>query len=258
MTKIMDCTIRDGGLLNNGRFSDECILATLNAAEKSGIDYFEAGYKMPECITKSKIKLVIMVNVKDVQPVSKLADCVRVACYPEQIQSGISVVEKYKEDGFEVFLHLMTADKLGKEHYEILKDWKDKHILTSVYFADSYGAFMPSDVENIYKKLHACGFKNISFHAHNNLQLAFTNTIKAMELGAYSVDASAFGMGRGAGNLPVELLLKYLKINNAQYLDVIKKYYIDLSKKYIWGYNYETLIGGLWNIHPNSVSQAIE
>ena len=69
---------------------------------------------------------------------------------------------------------------------------------------------MPSDVELIYKKLQDCGFERISFHAHNNLQLAFTNTIKAIELGAYSVDATVFGMGRGGGNLPVEVLLKYL------------------------------------------------
>ena len=109
---------------------------------------------------------------------------------------------------------------------------------------------MPSDVELIYKKLQDCGFERISFHAHNNLQLAFTNTIKAIELGAYSVDATVFGMGRGGGNLPVEVLLKYLGKENSCYLDLIEKYYVDLSKKNIWGYNYNSLISGLKNIHP--------
>lgn len=114
----------------------------------------------------------------------------------------------------------MTADKF--EDYELLKNWKNKDILTSIYFADSFGAFMPDDVERIYKKLQDCGFENISFHAHNNLQLAFTNTIKAIELGAYSVDATAFGMGRGGGNLPIELLLKYLGKDYSYYVELIK------------------------------------
>ena len=76
------------------------------------------------------------------------------------------------------------------------------------------------------------------------------NTAKAIELGAYSVDASAFGMGRGAGNLPIELLLKYLNRNNNEYLNLIEKYYLDFFEKYKWGYNYKSLTDGLRNIHP--------
>lgn len=255
MTKILDCTLRDGGHINNWKFSDECILATLKTCENSGIDYFEAGYLMPDCIKSASTKLVIMVDAKNIGEVSKTADCVRLACYPQQIRTAISAVEDFKEQGFEVFLHLMTADKF--EDYKLLKNWKNKDILTSIYFADSFGSFMPSDVEMIYRKLEDCGFENISFHAHNNLQLAFTNTIKAIELGAYSVDASVFGMGRGGGNLPVEVLLKYLGKNYSQYLELIKKYYVDLYNLYNWGYGYDALIGGLKNIHPSKASQAI-
>ena len=142
----------------------------------------------------------------------------------------------------------MTADKF--KDYEILKKWKNKNILTSIYFADSFGAFMPCDVEKIYKNLQNCGFEKISFHAHNNLQQALINTAKAIELGAYSVDASVFGMGRGAGNLPIELLLKYLNKNNNEYLNLIEKYYLDFFEKYKWGYNYKSLTDGLRNIHP--------
>ena len=248
MTKIMDCTLRDGGHLNKWNFSDECINETLKTAENSGIDYFEAGYAMPECIKSSKIKLVVMVDAKNITSVSERADCVRVACYPEQILTGIQAVESFKKQGFEVFLHLMTADKF--EDYELLKNWKNKDILTSIYFADSFGAFMPDDVERIYCRLQNCGFERISFHAHNNLQLAFPNTIKAIELGAYSIDATVFGMGRGGGNLPVEALLKYLNKESFLYLELIKNYYLDLYKNYNWGYNYDSLISGLKNVHP--------
>lgn len=248
MVKILDCTIRDGGHLNSWNFSDECILETLKTAENSGIDYFEAGYKMPECIKSSKIKLVIMVDAKNICPVCKTADCVRVACYPNQINTAIKAVEDFKNQGFEVFLHLMTADKF--EDYELLKKWQYKNILTSIYFADSFGSFMPRDVERVYKRLQDCGFEKISFHAHNNLQLAFANTVRAIELGAYSIDATVFGMGRGGGNLPMEVLLKYLDRDNFFYLDLIPKYYLALYKEKFWGYSYSALISGLKNIHP--------
>lgn len=252
MVKILDCTLRDGGHVNGWKFSKECILSTLSAAENSGVEYFEAGYQLPECIEKSSLKLVVMVDAKNIQPVSKKADCVRLACYPHQVYAAVDAIEQFKAQGFEVFLHLMTADKF--EDYEFLKKWKNKDILTSIYFADSFGAFMPSDVENVYKRLEDCGFENISFHAHNNLQLAFTNTIKAIELGAYSVDATTFGIGRGGANLPLELLLKYLNRDNAEYLELIKEFYLDLHSKNFWGYDYKSLITGLNNIHP---SQAI-
>lgn len=255
MVKILDCTLRDGGHVNKWNFPNECILDTLKTAENSNIDYFEAGYSIPDCINSSKIKLCTMVDAKNIHPVSKKSDCVRVACYPHEIKTAINAVEDFKNQGFEVFLHLMTADKF--EDYNLLKNWTNKTILTSIYFADSFGAFTPKDVENIYKKLECCDFERISFHAHNNLQLAFANTIKAIELGAYSVDATVFGIGRGGGNLPIELLLKYLKKDNSQYLDLIKKYYIDLHKQTNWGYTFEALIGGLNNIHPSKVSDII-
>ena len=253
MTKILDCTLRDGSHV--GSFTDDCINATLKTAEKSGIDFFEAGYSMPDCIKSSNIKLVVMADAKNIRPVSNLADFVRVACYPDKIKCAIKAVEDFKSQGFGVFLHLMTADKF--EDYDLLKNWKHKDILESVYFADTFGAFMPADVENIYKKLQNCGFERISFHAHNNLQLAFTNSIKAIELGAYSIDGSVLGMGRGGGNLPLELLLKYLNIDNSYYLEIIKKYYSDLQKQYRWGYCHESLIGGLKNIHPSKVKAIV-
>ena len=255
MTKILDCTLRDGGHINKWEFFDECILSTVQTAQNSGIDYVEVGYKMPDCLKSSSSKLVVMVDAKNIQPVSKRADMVRVACYPNQLSEAVLAVENFKDQGFGVFLHLMTADKF--EDFEYLKNWKNKNILEAIYFADTFGAFMPCDVENIYKKLQSCGFEKISFHAHNNLQLAFTNTIKAIELGAYSVDASAFGMGRGGGNLPVELLLKYLNKDNKLYLDLIKKYYLDLKNEYCWGYSYDALIGGLENVHPLKVKTIV-
>lgn len=246
MTKILDCTLRDGSHIKN--FSEECILETLHCAENARIDYIEVGYNFPECIKSSKVKTVVMVDAKNIRSVSQKADCVRVACYPNQIKTAIQTVEDFKSQGFEVFLHLMTADKF--EDYDLLKNWKNKNILTSIYFADSFGAFMPCDVEKVYKKLEQCGFEQISFHAHNNLQIAFVNTLKAIELGVYCIDATVFGLGRGGGNLPLEVFLKYVNKDNSQYLELIKKYYQETPCVY----NYKNMMSGLKNIHPNQMN----
>lgn len=173
MTKILDCTLRDGSHIK--KFSEDCIIETLRCAEYANLDYIEVGYEFPECIKSSKIKTVVMVDSKNIRTVSKKADCIRAACYPNQVKTAIEAVEDFKSQGFEVFLHLMTADKF--EDYELLKNWKNKDILTSIYFADSFGSFMPNNVEKIYKSIEACGFERISFHAHNNLQLAFANSL---------------------------------------------------------------------------------
>lgn len=253
MVKVLDCTLRDGSHITN--FSKDVILDTLFAAEKSGIDFIEVGYSMPEFITSKLPNSVVMINAKNITPVSEFAEFVRVACYPDEIKKAISAVEDYKSQGFGVFLHIMTADKF--EDFDYLKSWQNKDILESLYFADSFGAMMPIDVERVYKNFQNCGFEKISFHAHNNLQLAFPNTIKAVELGAYCVDASVYGMGRGAGNLPIELLFKYLNKDYSEYLKLIKKHYISIRKENYWGYDYKNLIGGLENIHPSKV-KAIE
>lgn len=258
MTKILDCTLRDGGHVNNWKFSDECIIASLKAAELAGVEYFEVGYSFPECLNSvyENTNLVIMRNASGqlLFDYGK-AEYIRVAAYPDEIKKAISDCEFYLSRDLNVFLHLMTADKLEEKHYKILSGWENKNILTSLYFADSFGTFTPNTVESIFENLKGCGFEKISFHAHNNLQLAFANTLKAIELGAYSVDGSIYGIGRGAGNLPVELLAWALGKNNKPYLDVIKKYYIDLHKNYQWGYDYKNLIGGLYNLHPNEIDK---
>ena len=82
MVKILDCTLRDGGHLNKWNFSDECILQTLKVAETCGIEYFEAGYKLPDCIKKTesrKIKIGVMLDAKNITDVSENADFVRIA-----------------------------------------------------------------------------------------------------------------------------------------------------------------------------------
>lgn len=265
MTKILDCTIRDGGHLCDWNFDKFVVDETYQTACKSGVEYFEYGYRMhkncrglysvcpDEILPDGSSEIVVMVNVSDFD-INDFAFggkfIVRVACHCNEIAEGMCACEMLADRGYRVFLHVMNIDKV--EDYDLLKNWKNKDILISLYFADSFGALEVSDIEFYYKKLRDLGYENISFHGHNNLQLAFANTLKAIELGAYSVDASAFGMGRGAGNLPMELLLGKIG-NNRYYNELVRKYFIDLHKKYNWGYSLETVYTGLNNIHPSKI-----
>lgn len=265
MTKILDCTIRDGGHLCGWDFDKKLVDETYSAACKSNVEFFELGYRMhknfkgvysqcpDEILPHGLSKIVVMVNISDFNE-EDFKDgggfYVRVACHSDEIQQGIEACEILHSKGFDVFLHLMNVDKI--DDFSPLHNWQNKEILTSIYFADSFGSFTPDVVEKYYRKLQTLGFENISFHGHNNLQLAFANSLKAIELGAYSVDATVYGMGRGAGNLPIELLIGHLKISDLKYYsDLIKNYYTKLP--YNWGYSLQTLQTGLENVHPSKI-----
>lgn len=291
MLKIVDCTIRDGGHLNGWNFSDEEVQASYDAAVKSGVNYFEIGYRFanPEgnlgafakCSDESLFnfltlddacKIMVMLNVgksdiKEFKPCQNNLTpikAVRVAAYPYELDLAFQYCETLKNLGYEVFLNLMVISKFSDEQYQKLQSWGAKDCIEALYFADSFGGFVPDDIGFYFNKLKSIGFEKIGFHSHNNLQLAFANSLKAIELGAYVVDASIYGMGRGAGNLPIEILVGYLQktaneqYNPLPYIDVIEKFYAEKMQKTPWGYRVQSLISGLKNIHPYYVESLFD
>ena len=173
------------------------------------------------------------------------ADIVRVACHPDEIAEGVEDCEILQDTGYEAFLHLMDVAHITDEQMQALKAYDRDNV---IYFADSYGALLPEDIRKYFRTFAQAGFEKIGFHAHNNKQLAFINTLTAIECGAYSVDVSAYGMGRAAGNTPAELLLSQLGRNVEPYFELIEKYYLDLYEKTSWGYSLKNLEGGIKNI----------
>lgn len=286
--KIIDCTIRDGGLLNNWNFEDRVVKASCFAAEKSGVDYFEIGYKNDllkdglgpygycennfiNSLFKKKpnIKLLCMIDANKYTnyEISNYKDKknpfsgIRIASYPDDVERSVELIEKVHELGYEVFLQLMSSSEWKEGQYKVLKNWKNKNILEAIYFADSFGSFLPEDIKKYINNLKELGFDKIGFHSHNSLQMAFANSLQAMDSGASYIDASIYGMGRGSGNLPIEILLSYLykngesKYNVVPYLDVIERFYVDLMKQYNWGFSLKSLFGGIRNIHPYYIEE---
>lgn len=288
MTKIIDCTIRDGGHINNWNFNEKFVQNLYKTAIKSHVDYFEIGYRYREqnpqwgkfahcddnfiktlIEVNENCKISVMLDIgksfaddfceckKELTPIS----LVRIATYANTLDDALIFCEKMKEKNYDVCLNLMAISNLSENDFEKLSNWKNKTILDSICFADSFGSFVPEDVEKFYNILKKLEFENISFHSHNNLQLAFANSIKALELDFYSIDASVLGLGRCAGILPIELILWYLsKQNNIYtplyYLEFIEKYQKEIRNDQ-WGYDLTSLLSGFKNQHPRETSKLI-
>lgn len=286
--KILDCTIRDGGHLNKWHFSPLCVKSSYFAALKCGVDYFEIGYRFPLSMkglgdfgyctdeflfslfnATEKCKLTVMIDAGKTDS-DLFCECVsektqvkavRVAAYPYDLEKAICLLEVLKSKGYEIFLNLMASSELTEKEFKILNDWQHKDILEAIVFADSFGSFIPSDIPFHVNRIKDIGFNSIGFHPHNNLQMSFANTLRAIEEGVTFVDASIFGMGRGSGNLPIEVLIGYLEkrgntnYNTVPYLDVIERFYLKLFERHDWGYKVPSLMGGLKNIHPYYIDE---
>ena len=285
--KVLDCTIRDGGLINNYHFSKDFVKAVYKATCESAIDIVELGKKLEESdeYTREKyglwnfcddddLKEVIDSYACDNSPLvavmydvgrvdnSKLKprdqspiDMIRTACYVHQIDAGLDLVKRCKDLGYETTVNVMAASAaIETELIEGLEEINKTEELDYLYLVDSYGAFYSEQVTyylKLYKK-HAPN-KELGFHAHNNQQLAFSNTQQAIIDGVNLLDATINGIGRGAGNCNMELLLNFLKnpkFDVRPIYKVIQEHFVPLRDEIEWGFNDIYGISGHLNQHP--------
>lgn len=226
MTKILDCTTRDGGHTVNWNFDREFVFELINKLNISGTSFYEIGYRNhfdnegkgqfyncgPEFLkqfykVKGNLILGVMTDTKRYCvldfPGQKedFIDFVRIACHPDKISKTLGIAKDLHDKGYMVFVQLMDISNVDEAGYETLSQWKHKQILESLYFADSYGILVPKDIEKYYKKLKTLGYDKLSFHGHNKMKKALANSLKAIELGAYTTDVTQNGIGRCGGNL---------------------------------------------------------
>lgn len=287
--KVLDATIRDGGLCNNFEFTDEFVTELYKTNVKSGVDYMEFGYRASkkmfdpadygkwkfcseEDIRKivgdnvSDMKISVMADVgrcdfkEDFIPKSEsVIDMVRVACYIHQMPAAIEMIEHFHALGYETTCNIMAISQAKTEDIEEALEMLGNSNVDIIYLVDSYGSLYPETAEELAKIYLEAGEKYgkaIGFHAHNNQNLAFANTIETMTYGVSYLDATAMGMGRGAGNCAMELLLGFLK--NPKYslyslLTFIEKYMLPLKASGIqWGYDIQYMLTGQLNRHPRA------
>jgi 4-hydroxy 2-oxovalerate aldolase len=281
--RVLDCTIRDGGLVNNWDFSVEFVQDLYQSLSAAGVDYMEIGYKnspkllneagagpwryldeqflrevIPEK-TSTKLSAVVdigRVDEQDILPRSQsLLDLIRVCCYIKDVDQAIDLVQKFHALGYETSINIMAISRVEDDELtKALKAIKESPV-DIVYIVDSNGSLINTDIEYLIEKFQKhLPEKEIGIHTHNNMQLAFANTLIGVQNGVSFVDSSVYGMGRAAGNCPTELILSHLQQTDtyhlAPVLDIIERLFIPLREKVEWGYIIPYTITGVLNQHP--------
>jgi 4-hydroxy 2-oxovalerate aldolase len=281
-SKIIDCTIRDGGLVNNWDFSIEFVQDLYNGLSAAGVEYMEIGYKnsakllqatepnpwrflddnfLKEIIPEKKFtKLSALVDIGRVDPhdilprKQSVLDMIRVACYIGEVDKGLELVQMFHDLGYETSLNIMALSRVPEhqliEAFETVKGSP----VDVVYIVDSFGSLDPVDIGHQLKKFQAMiPNKQLGIHTHNNMQLAFANTLTAMRNGVTFLDSSVYGMGRAAGNCNTELLVSYIQKSSYEIkpvLSIIEKHMLEMRQKWEWGYIIPYMISGVLNEHP--------
>jgi 4-hydroxy 2-oxovalerate aldolase len=288
--KIHDCTVRDGGLINDHMFEDGFVKAVYQTLVAAGVDYMEIGYKSDKKIfapdkhgawkfcdeedvrrivgdNPTSLKLSVMADAErtdyhtDILPKDKsVIDCIRVATYIHQIPTAIDMIKDAHDKGYETALNLMAVSTVRDKELTDALDAVAATPVDAVVVVDSFGSFYSEQIRYLIltylRAIEGTG-KEIGIHAHNNQQLAYANTLEALIVGANRLDATINGMGRGAGNCPLELLIGFLK--NPKFrlrpvLECCEKVFLPILKaqKMEWGYNIPYMITGQLNRHPRS------
>jgi len=283
--KVIDCTIRDGGLTNDSRFTLDTVRAVYRAACEAGVDYVELGYRnskemlaeqdfgpwrfcdekhlrnVVEGIDPRQTKISLMMDshkadAKDLLPVDKtVVSMIRVATYVKDADKAIHLCNEAAKKGYETTINIMAISKEGPPSLdEALRQFEEETSAKAVYIVDSFGAMYSEEVHYLIERFRMyIKTKEIGVHFHNNQQLAFANTIEGIIKGANYMDGTLYGLGRAAGNCPLELLLGFLK--NPKFkllpvLEVIGNKIIPLRDEIDWGYHIPYMLTGVLNQHP--------
>ncbi len=287
--KVVDATLRDGGLVNDFYFPKGFEKALYEANIKAGVDYMEFGYKADkdlfdvdkfgpakfcddEWIWKvigdknPDLKLAAMADVgrcnfrRDIQErANSPIDLIRVACYLKQIPAAIEVIEDCAKKGYETSCNIMALSTGQESDIKAALDMIGQSPVNVLYIVDSYGSIYPEEMARVcdlFGEFSAKYNKKLGIHAHDNQKLAFANTIECVGDGVDFLDATYMAMGRGAGNCAMETLLGFLK--NPKYniypaIQFIQDYMKPMAAAgTVWGYDTQYLLTGILNQHPRT------
>ncbi|MDT0644585.1 hypothetical protein RM553_17220 [Zunongwangia sp. F363] len=283
--QLLDCTLRDGGYYTHWDFDEKLVKQYFETMNKLPVKYIEIGYRskpkqkyqgafyyLPEHVLKncqklSSKKLAVILNEKEflaeeveeiLAPCVGIIEMVRLAVAPERLSHAVKIADAVKKMGFMVSLNLMYASKWDEELYSS----EDLKILDGIldyfYVVDSYGGMLPSEIRKTFSKLKEALSVDLGFHGHNNIEMALVNSLTAIECGSKIIDATVCGMGRGAGNLKMELLLsllykKYEVPVDFDILNDLVEKFSKLKDDYKWGTNLPYMLSGAFSLPQNTV-----
>lgn len=294
---FLDCTLRDGGYYNAWNFSESLIQQYLVAMQAAGVDTVELGFRslknnsfsgacaystdefldslsLPELLT-----IGVMVNGSElVDEISQQkvlerlfplsasespVDLVRIACHVHEFPQALPAVTWLKERGYQVGFNLMQVADRSADEIKALAKKAAKYPLDALYFADSMGSMSPDQTAQIIRWLRSEWQGTLGIHTHDNLGLALSNTLRALDEGVTWVDSTVTGMGRGPGNarteeLAIEIASRREKpINLVPLMTLLRQHFKPMQSKYGWGTNPYYYLAGKHGIHPTYIQEML-
>lgn len=290
--QILDCTLRDGGYVNDWNFGDKEAQKTVELLSQVGIDYVEVGFiklcnyvankiqfsemeQVANLFRPSKQKLSLIVEVGYGYPVTsfpdrseKTVDLVRVIMWKRMLKEGLAYCKELIAKGYEVGVQATRTEQYSEKEFAEFIDMFSKIKPKGIYMVDTFGLF----TKDFLLKYATIADKHLGdgiclgYHAHNNMQQAFANAQALIEHNwkhELMIDASVMGMGRGAGNLCLELFLKYLNEHGGNYslnnlYEIADKYLMPFYKESPWGYSMPYLLSAMNGKNPSYVEYLIK
>lgn len=277
--RILDCTLRDGGCVNDFNFGNKYMNQILNSIEQAGIEIVELGYideksgsekdRTKYCNDrviidnfllekKQNIKYVAMIDYGKYNPdllqpcSSKTIDGIRLAFHKKNRKDMIEWGKKILDKGYMLFIQPMTClNYSDAEMLDLITDVNDKlKDASAFYIVDSFGEMRLKDMERIANLVdhNLISSMPMGLHSHNNLQLSYSNAVTLLNFQTQReliFDSSIMGMGKGAGNMNTELFAEHLNVYGGKnydivpLLDVIDTVINQIKENYSWGYSVE-------------------
>lgn len=285
---LLDCTLRDGGYVNHWKFGEKKIRKIIDKMGRTGVEVIECGYLSlknsddPDLARYPSVKDMYQVLPKEISPAQSYAlminfgefpaenivpaedpvPIIRVAFHKKDKDEALAYCDTLIQNGYRVFVQPMGALNYTDEEYIALIKEAGKIHPEAFYIVDSFGVMELED----FRRLLFLTDNNLApeillgYHSHNNLQQAYSNSKYIVEQNIRHdvvIDASVFGMGRGAGNLNIELFARYL---NKQYgkdydiepiLEVFDECLKSIFTTDFWGYSLPFYLSAVHNCHPD-------
>lgn len=287
-TKVLDCTLRDGGYCNQWQFGYQNIKRIIQSLVEANVDMIECGFlssREPYGQDVSKFNhvddfvqvlpekqagklFVAMVNYGDYEaediPVcnGRSIDGLRVAFHKKDMLPALEFCAELKEKGYKLFIQAMVSLNYSDKEFLDLIERVNALEPYAFYIVDSFGIMKKKSLLRLFY-LTENNLKEeiwIGFHSHNNMQLAYSNAQTLIEQQTdrmLLIDCCIYGMGRGAGNLNTELFVEYLNEHTgAEYelaplLNIIDMTLNQFLENTYWGYSLPNYLSAVHNAHPN-------
>ena len=285
---LLDCTLRDGGYINDWHFGEKAIKNIIKKLTLAGVEYLEIGFVknleynpdfslFPKNDNVSSVvlsknentKIVGMIDMGNPVSFEQLGhndangfDVLRVIFKKNKIQEAINYISELSQLGYEIFAQPVGTDQYTLDEFSELANKVNTLPIKAFYIVDSFGLIKKRQLMSLVEIADDNLRDDImlGYHSHNNIQQAKENASALAESGIkrdICIDACVFGMGRGAGNLNMEVFAQYMNENFAKHyridpmLEIIDEYLNPIYRENFWGYSMPLYLSASNGCHPN-------